>query len=90
MKKDETYANGQRFLNLENDVLTYYFKDGLIKAHGPYVNDLMEGKWTFYKKGQILWQIGHFKAGVKNGSWTRYDVLGKIEYYETFEDGKIK
>lgn len=89
MRTDETYANGQHFLSIEDGILTYYFKDGLIKAQGPYVKDRMEGQWTFYKKGHILWQVGHFKAGIKNGSWTRYDANGKIEYYETFVEGKI-
>jgi antitoxin component YwqK of YwqJK toxin-antitoxin module len=29
--------------------MTYYFKNGKVKADGFYENDLMEGEWNFYR-----------------------------------------
>lgn len=68
--------------------MTYFFKDGLIKAKGPY-EETMEGEWVFYREGGKLWQVGNFKNGLKHGSWIRYDRSMKVEYNETFVEGKI-
>ncbi len=89
MLEKKTYANGQPVYALEDDHLTYFFKDGAIKSEGPFKNDQMEGKWTFYRATGQLWQIGHFKEGKKHGPWLRYDKEGQKEYDEIFEDGKI-
>lgn len=90
MLEKKTYANGQRVYRLENENLTYFFKDGTIKSEGSFINDQMEGEWTFYRATGQLWQIGHFKANTKHGHWLRYDKDNQIEYDEIFENGKIK
>lgn len=83
------YTNGQVVYELIGDRLTYFFKNGKIKAEGSFANNLMEGEWKFYRETGQLWQVAHFKNSMKNGSWIRYDRNDKIEYQETFEDGKV-
>lgn len=83
------YKNGQIISVVENGIMTYFFKDGTIKARGPYDDQDMDGEWTFYRENGQLWQIGHFKNGLKHGSWIRYDKAMDLEYDEVFYEGKI-
>ncbi len=85
----EKYKNGQIKANLQGDILTNYFEDGTIKAQGQIINEQMNGKWIFNKKGASLMQIGNFKNDIKHGEWTRYDSKGKITYHVEFLNGKI-
>jgi antitoxin component YwqK of YwqJK toxin-antitoxin module len=82
------YSNGQKIHSLESNILTYYFKNGTIKAVGNYVDDQMEGEWKFFRETGELWQVGSFSAGKKNGSWVRYDRKQTIEYKADFIDDK--
>jgi antitoxin component YwqK of YwqJK toxin-antitoxin module len=41
------YANGQPIYEKIGDKLTYYFKNGKVKAQGPFINNMMEGEWIF-------------------------------------------
>ena len=89
MLDKEKYSNGQNVYRYENNTLTYYYKSGKIKATGKFVNNLMEGEWNFYKESGLLWQIGNFKNGNKNGLWVRFDNNKNIIYKEEFIDNKI-
>jgi antitoxin component YwqK of YwqJK toxin-antitoxin module len=86
-KKD--YSNGQKVQILNGNKLTYFFKNGKVKADGRLINDKMEGEWKFYRETGQLWQIGNFKNDMKNGAWLRYDKDNKLEYQEIFRDNKI-
>ncbi|MBI4136519.1 hypothetical protein HY469_00495 [Candidatus Roizmanbacteria bacterium] len=88
MKTSGTYNNGQIISEQKGDVLTYYHKDGKIKARGKYVDGLMQGKWIFNKKEGYLWNVGHFKDSKKHGKWIRYKSDGSVEKEEMFEEGK--
>ncbi len=88
MHEGETYANGQPVSVMEGDVLTYFFKDGSVKARGGFIDGKMEGAWVFNRAGGALWQEGAFKNGEKNGRWVRYHQDGAIEYDQEFVDGK--
>lgn len=44
MLEKKKYANGQNVYELVDNKLTYYFKNGKIKAEGYFINDLMEGE----------------------------------------------
>ena len=89
MLKQKTYKNGQKTYELLNDMMTVYFKDGLVKAQGPFIDNQMEGEWMFYRQSGELWTIGHFKNNQKHGLWTRFDRLGNIEKKEMFVLGKV-
>lgn len=89
MMKNKEYTNGQKTFEQTGDKLTYFFKNGKIKAEGLSINDIMEAEWKFYRETGQLWQVGNFKAGQKNGSWLRYDKKGKLEYKESFINGKL-
>lgn len=80
----DTYVNGQKIYELKDNQLTFYYKDGKLKAQGPFENGMLQGKWTFYRATGQLWEIGHFKNDLKDGSWIRYDRNDTIEYNETF------
>ncbi len=85
---EETYANGQIKKEFKDGILTWFFKNGKIKAQGPLVDGKMEGSWTFYRETGQLWQTGSLKKDLKHGEWIRYDREGAIEYRETFLEGK--
>ena len=88
MQDKKTYANGQPVYVYDGHRLTYFYKNGRVKAEGPYENELMEGEWLFYRENGQLWQTGHFRGGVKHGAWVRLDREGREEYNEQFADGK--
>lgn len=89
MKTSGKYNNGQLVSEQKGDTLTYYHKDGKIKAQGKCVDGIFQGKWIFNKKEGFLWQIGYFKDNNKDGKWIRYKADGSIEKEETFKDGKV-
>ena len=89
MEREHTYANGQPVSSQRGNILTHYFKTGVVKATGPVSGDQqMDGKWVFYRENGMLSEVGHFKAGVKHGVWIRYDNLGQVEYEAEFTSGK--
>lgn len=89
MMKKKEYANGQKTYEQKGDILTYFFKDGKVKAEGTSINGSMEGEWKFYRESGQLWQVGHFRGDQKHGRWIRYDKEGNLEYEEQFDKGKI-
>jgi len=88
MLEKKNYSNGQKVFEIVGDRLTYFYKNGILKAEGLYINDLMEGEWKFYRETGQLWQIGNFKNSKKNGSWIRWDKNNQVEYQEDFEADK--
>lgn len=88
MMKKKQYANGQPTYEQTGDTLTYFFKDGKVKAQGASINGIMEGEWKFYRESGQLWQVGNFRNDQKHGPWIRYDKKGQLEYDEQFEEGK--
>ncbi|MGM0666636.1 MAG: toxin-antitoxin system YwqK family antitoxin [Bacteroidota bacterium] len=88
MLDKKEYSNGQKVYELKDDVLTYFYKNGKIKAKGPFINSKMEGKWIFYRETGQLWQEANFRGGEKHGRWIRYDRNDQVEYDETFDKGK--
>ncbi|MGI5842330.1 MAG: toxin-antitoxin system YwqK family antitoxin, partial [Christensenellales bacterium] len=62
--------------------------NGIIKAQGSFINEMMEGEWKFYYQEGVLWQTANFKENKKHGVWIRYDKNGLITYNQTFENGK--
>lgn len=89
MLEKKTYTNGQKVYELENERLTYFFKTGIKKAEGAFINKMMEGEWIFYRENGQLWQKGNFRNNMKHGEFTRYDKNGQVEYHEHFENNKI-
>lgn len=89
MKTSGTYNNGQIVSEQRGDTLTYYHKDGRVKARGACIDGSFEGKWEFFKKEGFLWQIGHFNHNQKHGTWIRYKANGDIEKEQTFREGKL-
>jgi antitoxin component YwqK of YwqJK toxin-antitoxin module len=88
-KAGEKYNNGQAVSEQKGDILTYYLKDGTVKARGKYIDGLMQGKWIFNKKEGYLWQIGHFDdQGKQHGLWVVYNQDGSVQKEKHFEHGK--
>jgi antitoxin component YwqK of YwqJK toxin-antitoxin module len=90
MMKNKQYVNGQKTYEQVGDKLTYFFKDGKIKAEGISINGIMEGEWKFYRESGQLWQVGNFENNQKQGKWVRYNQQGIKEYEEQFISGKLK
>lgn len=87
--KNNTYSNGQKAHEKVGDLLTYYFKNGNIRAQGLSQNEVMEGEWIFYRQTGQKWQVGNFKDGLKHGPWIRYNKKEVLDYQETFNVGVI-
>ena len=83
------YTNGQKVYELIEDALTYFYKNGNLKATGPFINEFMEGEWTFYRESGQLWQVGNFEHNLKHGRFIRYDKKDEVEYDKTFVKGKL-
>lgn len=92
MLEKKNYANGQPTHKLEDNILTYFFKTGKIKAQGQYINEQMQGEWIFYRESKgttnHLWQVANFLDNAKHGEWKRYSRNDELEYHETFNKGK--
>lgn len=88
MLEKKKYVNGQDVYRYDENKLTYYYKNGKIKAEGPFEDNQMEGEWIFYRESGQLWQIGNFKDGKKHGKWIRFNKNNEEEYNEEFEQGK--
>ena len=88
MLEKKYYANETPVFDLTGDRLTYYYKNGKLKADGKYINGKMEGEWIFYRETGQLWEIGNFLDGMKHGSWTRYGRDDKVEKVQIFGKGK--
>ncbi len=67
MLNKKHYSNGQKVYELTEDTLTYFYKNGDLKATGPFINEFMEGEWRFYRESGQLWQVGNFETGDMNG-----------------------
>lgn len=89
MLDKKNYANGQEVYTYYKNKLTYYYKNGQIKAEDHFENNLMEGECIFYRQSGQLWQIGNFQNGKKHGKWIRFNKDNQEEYNEVFKDGKL-
>ena len=87
MRTSGNYNNGQPVKEQKGDILTWYHKDGKIKAQGKCIDGSYEGKWEFFKKEGFLWGIGHFENNQKHGQWIRYKADGSVEKEQTFSKG---
>ncbi len=83
------YANGQKVYELSGDTLTYFYRNGRIRAEGLYVNNLMEGEWKIYRQTGQLWVVCNYVKGNKCGSNIRYDRLDNIDNDENIEKETI-
>jgi len=83
------YKNGQAIFEQDGDILSYYYKNGQLKARGTSIDGVMQGEWIFYRESGQLWQIGNFKDNKKHGSFIRYNREDEVEYNETFNEGKL-
>lgn len=50
MLEKKNFANGQEVYKYYGNKLTYYYKNGQIKAEGPFENNKMQGEWRFYRE----------------------------------------
>lgn len=89
MQKNSNYKNDNIAYEIKDNILTHYYKNGNIRAKGEYINDLMEGKWLFYRETGQLWQIGNFKNNMKHGNWKRFDRNDQVEYDEDYVLNKL-
>ena len=80
-------AKGQPVFRQEGAILASDFKTGLKKAKGRSVGSVMQGEWRFWRETGELWQVGHFRDGVKHGDWLRLARDGAVEKRETFDEG---
>lgn len=61
-----------------------YYKNGQIKAKGPFKNGKKHGKWVFYYPDGKKEQEGSFNENVLSGQWTWYYHNGQIKREEFF------
>jgi|FEC22Drversion2_1045045.scaffolds.fasta_scaffold01622_4 hypothetical protein len=81
-------ANGQPAFGQKGDLLTHVFRTGLREAGGRSVDGAMQGTWRFRRETGELWQVGHFRDGVKHRDWLRLARDGSEERRETFANGR--
>ena len=89
MQNKTHYTNGQKIFVQEGELLSYFYKNGVLKARGPFIHNMMQGEWIFYRESGQLWQTGHFLNNQKHGAFVRYNKDDEVEYDETFDHGKL-
>jgi uncharacterized protein YdhG (YjbR/CyaY superfamily) len=55
-----------------------FYGNGVLKASGKMKNNLLTGKWAWYRKNGVIMRSGQFKMGKQIGEWTTYDSQGKL------------
>lgn len=76
---------GEYVDGLEEGKWTDYFPDGRIMGYRNYINGNLEGEVvSFNYKGRRM-LLGHFKDGLKTGTW--YDLKRKVK--EVYENDKL-
>jgi len=83
------YNNGQKVYELTENTLTYFYKNGNPKTTVPFINELMESEWLFYRESGQLWQVGNFENNLKHGRFVRYEKKDEVEYDKTSLNGKL-
>ena len=60
--------NIQRPAHLRTDrrYIDLFFKNGTLKATGPFVNEMMQGEWTFYRGNRTTLAGGNFRDNMKH------------------------
>ena len=74
---------------MTENTLTYFYKNGNLKATGHFINELIEGEWLFYRESGQLWQVGNLENNLKYGRFVRYDKKDEVEHDKTFLNGKL-
>jgi antitoxin component YwqK of YwqJK toxin-antitoxin module len=52
---------------------------------GPYV---YHGQWKAHHPNGVTSEVGNYQAGVKNGSWRRWDDQGRLMAEEFWREGR--
>jgi|AntRauTorcE11898_2_1112593.scaffolds.fasta_scaffold22771_1 antitoxin component YwqK of YwqJK toxin-antitoxin module len=89
MLEKEIYANGQKVYDLKDDYLTYYFKNGALKAEGHFIKNKKEAEWVFYRKTGYMWKKGTYIKGKRDGQWQRFSADGQVESDCIYRDGEL-
>ena len=63
----------------------YFFRNGLPRAAGNFVDGEMDGYW--WREEGSLWQTGYFKRNVQTGAWKRYHPNGQLSDEGDFVNG---
>lgn len=94
------YSNGKKYMegyysSIEPDVkdgeFKWYYKNGLLRQEGKYINNRKNGVWKLYYKernmaGTKLCQLAEYKDGVLNGKFEWYN----IDYLNISEEAELE
>lgn len=64
-----------------------WYKNGITKATGKFVNRRREGSWKFYYPNGSKKAAGNFVAGVRQGDWEFYYKSGKTKMKGPYVSG---
>lgn len=79
MEAKEFYLKEETKRNISDDeIITHYYDNGLIKSCGKCVESKKEGLWKFFREDGSLLETGEFTNSQKDGLWITYDVDGEI------------
>jgi antitoxin component YwqK of YwqJK toxin-antitoxin module len=57
-----------------------YFENGNKEMEGAYLNKKRNGKWIAWYDNGVVWSIGYYNEGLKNGSSKVYYPNGEVRY----------
>ena len=84
------YANGQKVYEMDGHTLTYFYRDGTLKAKGTFSDGHKQGLWQYFRKSGHLWKEGSYKNGKREGLWEQFSPEGQVEVEVRYENGKMK
>jgi len=67
---------------------TLFWKEGMRKESGSYLDGKRDGDWTFYARDGRIEQEGGYRAGAWHGAWKWYHSDGSLHRDERYRKGK--
>jgi antitoxin component YwqK of YwqJK toxin-antitoxin module len=67
-------------------VATFY-KDGMKRYEGEFVNDKRDGYWIYWYENGNKWSEGYFKEDLRDGFGTTWHKNGQKHYEGSYKDG---
>ena len=77
-------------MNFSTEAFTEYFGNGVLKKSGHYIDEKMNGKWSYYNRHNHLETERYFFNDEPTGIWVWYDEHKHVHHIEDHGDIKSK
>ncbi len=105
VSSEQTYANGKSvgvwksyyqdgqpadIIDFNAGKATYFHKNGKLQSEGKITQEMrQEGHWVLFYEDGTKNAEGNYVNGIKDGTWTWYDIKGKKTDEQVFKNGSV-